>query len=113
MKGIRSRMTKADLANAIYRRHGALSRREATALVDVVLEGIRSGLAAGDPVKIARFGSFYVVRRKPRPGRNPLTGEQVEIPAHAVPVFRPSRQVVTQLNDPSSRPALGEADHGH
>jgi integration host factor subunit alpha len=106
-------MTKADLANAIYRRHGALSRREAAALVDAVLTGIRRGLAAGNAVKISRFGSFHVVRRRPRPGRNPQTGEQVLIPAHVVPVFRPSRQVLNQINDPPPRPAAGKARHGH
>ncbi|HEV8336000.1 MAG TPA: integration host factor subunit alpha [Candidatus Polarisedimenticolia bacterium] len=91
-------MTKADLAHAIYQRHGALSRREATALVETVLERIRQGLSTGRAVKISGFGSFTVVHRKPRPGRNPRTGESVIIPGRVRPVFRPSRQVLLQLN---------------
>jgi nucleoid DNA-binding protein len=106
-------MTKADLADAIYRRHGALSRKEAAALVDTVLGGIRQGLAAGDPVKISGFGSFYVVRRKPRPGRNPRTGQEVRIPGHSAPVFRPSRRVLLQLNHSRARKPAGGAEHGH
>ncbi len=91
-------MTKADLADAIYRRHGALSRREAAALVDFILEGIRRGMASGKPVKITGFGSFSVVRRRPRTGRNPKTGAAVAIPGRTSPVFRPSRQVLLRLN---------------
>ena len=106
-------MTKADLADAIYRRHGALSRREAAALVDVVLEGIRRGLAAGKAVKISGFGSFAVVRRKPRPGRNPRTGEQVLIPGRSSPVFRPSRQVLLQLNHDGWPDREGGEQNGH
>ena len=101
-------MTKADLADAVYRRHGALSRREASELVDVVLGGIRQGLAAGFTVKITGFGSFFIVRRKARTGRNPRTGASVRIPDRATPVFRPSRQIVSARNsDP-----WGQQDEG-
>jgi integration host factor subunit beta len=96
-------MTKADLADAVYRRHGALSRREAVLVVDRILDHIRRGLAAGHPVKISGFGSFLVVRRRARTGRNPRTGQRVSIPDRTAPVFRPSRQVVHQLN---SRPGM-------
>ncbi len=106
-------MTKADLADAVYRRHGALSRREAAALVEVVLGGITRGLAAGQAVKISGFGSFAVVRRKPRPGRNPRTGERVLIPGRARPVFRPSRMVLVQLNEGDGRGPEGGERHGH
>ena len=106
-------MTKAHLTEAIYRRHGAISRREAAALVDLVLSRIRQGLAAGKPVKITGFGSFSVVRRKPRRGRNPRTGEAVVIPGHASPVFRPSRQVLLRLNGGRWTEPEGDARHGH
>ena len=106
-------MTKADLADAVYRRHGALSRREASELVDLVLGGIRRGLAAGFTVKITGFGSFSIVRRKARTGRNPKTGAPVRIPDRAAPVFRPSRQVVSALNaDPWGQQDEGaQSDH--
>ena len=106
-------MTKAHLTEAVYRRHGAISRREAAALVDVVLSRIREGLAAGRPVKITGFGSFSVVHRKPRRGRNPRTGETVLIPGRASPVFRPSRQVLLRLNGDGRIGLREEARDGH
>ena len=106
-------MTKAHLTEAIYRRHGAISRREAAILVDVVLSRIREGLAAGKPVKITGFGSFSVVRRKPRRGRNPRTGESVMIPGRASPVFRPSRQVLLRLNSEGWIGPEGNERDGH
>ena len=106
-------MTKAHLTEAIYRRHGAISRREAAALVDLVLSRIRQGLVAGKPVKITGFGSFSVVRRKPRRGRNPRTGEPVMIPGRVSPVFRPSRQVLLRLNGDRWTEPQGDARHGH
>jgi nucleoid DNA-binding protein len=106
-------MTKADLADAIYRRHGALSRKEATALVDAVLAGISQRLAAGDSVKINGFGSFHVVKRRPRPGRNPRTGEKVLIPGRVAPLFRPSRRILHNLNCQPGSQEKGERGHGH
>jgi len=106
-------MTKVHLTEAIYRRHGSISRREAAVLVDVVLSRIREGLAAGKPVKITGFGSFSVVRRKPRRGRNPRTGEPVMIPGRASPVFRPSRQVLLRLNHDGWMGPEGDAHDGH
>ena len=106
-------MTKADLADAIYKRHGALSRREALALVEQILLGIRKGLVAGKPVKITGFGSFAVVRRRPRSGRNPRTGAVVMIPGRVSPVFRPSRQVLLQLNPEGKRGPKGGTRDGH
>ena len=54
-------MTKADLADAIYRRHGALSRRESIALVDLIFKRIHRGLREGKPVKIAAGLNFMFV----------------------------------------------------
>ncbi len=107
-------MTKAGLADAIYRRHGALSRREAIAVVDVILQEIRKGLASRRPVKISGFGSFSVVRRRSRVGRNPRTGTAVEIPGRSSPVFRPSRKMVFHLNPGGrARPMMTGARGGN
>lgn len=90
--------TKADLADAIYRVHGGLSRREARGLVDVILDRIRAALSSGDPVLISGFGCFRVQPRRPRVGRNPRTGQLVPIRAGRRAVFRPSRLIVKDLN---------------
>lgn len=89
---------RADLADAIYRRHGGLSRREARQIVGVIFGRIRSALAGGSPVLISGFGTFKIMRRRPRLGRNPRTGEPVPIAAARRLIFRPSRLVVGSLN---------------
>jgi nucleoid DNA-binding protein len=90
--------SRADLANAVYRVHGGLSRRESKALVGLIFERIRAALAVGRPVLISGFGTFKVLPRRSRLGRNPRTGQPVPIRAAQRPVFRPSRLMVNGLN---------------
>jgi len=89
---------KADLADAVYRRHGGLSRRESRRVVGLIFDRIRGALAGGRPVLISGFGTFRVRPRRPRLGRNPRTGETVPIVASRRLAFRPSRVVLTDLN---------------
>lgn len=106
-------VTKADLANAVYQRHGALSRRESLDLVEAILTGVQRTLVSGEPVKISGFGSFAVVQRKSRKARNPRTGAPVMIPERRYPLFRPSREIIRRLNHPGSgEPLKTEAKHG-
>ncbi len=81
-------MTKADIARAIYNRHGGLSTREATALVDLILEIIKSRLAQGYKVCLGRVGVMEVVERTSRRGRPPSGGRK---PTTRVLIFRPAR----------------------
>lgn len=94
---------KADLADAVYKIHGGLSRRQARVLVGLIFETIRGTLGGGRPVLISGFGTFKIFARRPRLGRNPRTGQAVPIAATRRLVFRPSRLVVRGLN---SRPPL-------
>ncbi len=100
---------KSDLADAVYQRHGGLSRRESERIVGLIFSRIRSALADGSPVLISGFGSFKVADRRPRMGRNPRTGQPIPIDAARRLVFRPSRLVVVDLN--GSRPR-SRSDHG-
>lgn len=84
-------MTKADLARAVYERHGGLTLTEARRLVDTIFEIVRDRLIAGDHVRIVGFGTLEVIERKPRRGRNPSTGEEIQLESHRALVFRPSR----------------------
>jgi integration host factor subunit alpha len=86
-------MTKADLARAIYERHGGLTNREALRIVDAIFDIIRDRLIAGERVRIVGFGALEVVERKPRRGRNPTTGEKIWLSPHRALVFRPSRSM--------------------
>ncbi len=82
-------LTRADLAEAVFRKIG-LSRTESAYLVESVLEEICSTIAQGEAVKISSFGSFLVRAKNERVGRNPKTGEEVPISPRRVAVFKPS-----------------------
>jgi integration host factor subunit alpha len=84
-------MTKADLARVVYERHGGISNKEASVLVDIILEFIKGGLRQGDRVQISGFGTFLVRDKKQRKGRNPQTGEEMTIEPRKSVVFRPSK----------------------
>ncbi len=84
-------MTKADLARAVYERHGGLTLTEARRLVDTIFDIVRDRLISGENVRIVGFGSLEVIERKPRRGRNPSTGEEIVLESHRSLVFRPSR----------------------
>jgi integration host factor subunit alpha len=86
-------MIKADLAQVVYETHGGISHREACEIVESLLELIKESLAKGENVKLTGFGTFNVIRRKSRNGRNPQTGERLLLPANQYVTFRPSRLV--------------------
>jgi nucleoid DNA-binding protein len=86
-------MTKADLARAIYDRHGGISNQEAQRIVDTIFETIKNRLLTGEEVRIVGFGSLEVVTRRTRRGRNPMTGEDIQLPERRALVFRPSRSM--------------------
>lgn len=83
-------VTKVDIVDAVYRETG-LSKKESMVIVDAVLESLRENLEQGESVMISRFGNFLVRAKVPRRGRNPKTGEEIEITARKVLTFRPSR----------------------
>ena len=84
-------MTKADLAKVVYERHGGISNREASQLVDVILEFIKERLVRGEKVQITGFGTFFIRDKRGRRGRNPQTGKEIAIQPRRAVVFRPSK----------------------
>ena len=91
-------MRKADLAEAAYRRHGGIARKEAVGIVDSILASISRALADNQRVVISGFGSFRIRKAGSRPGRNPQTGEELLIPSRWRVMFRPSEHLVTRVN---------------
>ncbi|MEE9226403.1 MAG: HU family DNA-binding protein [Acidobacteriota bacterium] len=91
-------MRKADLAEAAYRRHGGIARKEAVGIVDTILASISRALADKERVVISGFGSFRIRKTRSRPGRNPQTGEELLIPSRWRVLFRPSEQLVIRVN---------------
>ncbi|HLR14840.1 MAG TPA: HU family DNA-binding protein [Bacillota bacterium] len=80
-------MNKTDLVNAVAET-SELSKKDASKAVDAVFQTIMDSLKSGDKVQIIGFGNFEVRDRSARKGRNPQTGEEIQIPASKVPAFR-------------------------
>lgn len=91
--------TKADLIDAVYKRHGALTKSEAAEVVEAIFSTVKSSLGGGRSVRIRNFGVFEVTERSGRTGVNPASGERMFIPAHTGLSFRPSRNLKAALKD--------------
>ena len=90
-------MVKADIVECVSERIG-IPRRESIEIVEMVLEIIKENLEKGEQVKISGFGNFSVREKRPRRGRNPQTGEEIEITARRVLTFKPSQVLKKTLN---------------
>jgi len=82
-------MTRADLARVIFEKVG-LPKKEAQDIIEIIIDTIKDTLAEGESVKITGFGTFNVRKKTPRRGRNPQTGEDMEITARKVISFKTS-----------------------
>ncbi len=75
-----------------------IPRREAELVVETMLQSMVQALRAGDKVEIRGFGRFDTRQRPGRMGRNPMSGQAVEVPAKRIPFFKPSKQVRKLIN---------------
>ena len=91
-------MTKADLVEEVSR-VTELTRKDSEVIVDTLFESVIKALKNGDKLEVRGFGSFRVRQRNARVGRNPKTGEKVEVPAKRVPYFKPSKELKDLIND--------------
>ncbi|MCL6598421.1 HU family DNA-binding protein [Alicyclobacillus macrosporangiidus] len=80
-------MNKADLIQAVADRTG-MTKKDATQAVEAVFNAISEALARGEKVQLVGFGNFEIRERAARKGRNPQTGEVIDIAASKVPAFR-------------------------
>jgi DNA-binding protein HU-beta len=83
-------MTKQDLIVKVAQKSG-LSKKDVATALDAALDSISEALAAGEKVTLVGFGAFEIRERAARTGRNPQTGETIEIPAGKVPAFKPGK----------------------
>ncbi len=90
-------MTKADIVNSLYEKLG-LSKKETANIVEVVLETVKDNLEKGQKIKIAGFGNFIVRQKTSRKGRNPKTGDEIEISRRKVVTFKPSQLLRKAVN---------------
>jgi len=91
-------MTKADIIESVYEKVG-FSKKEAAELVELVFDTLKETLERGDKVKISGFGNFQPRYKRARPGRNPQSGQPIEITARRVVKFVPSQVLKADLND--------------
>lgn len=97
-------MTKADLIEAVYEKIG-MSKKESAELVEMIFDAMKNTLSKGEKIKISGFGNFVIREKRARMGRNPQTGQSMEISARRVLTFRPSQVLKSDLNK-------GSADSG-
>lgn len=90
-------MTKAEIIEEIYEKVG-FSKKESAEIVELVFDTMKTTLEKGEKIKISGFGNFVVRQKRPRIGRNPQTGEEIEISARRVLTFRPSQVLKASLN---------------
>jgi integration host factor subunit beta len=90
-------MTKADLIEQISQ-IAELTRKDSEVVVETIFESIVHALRSGDKIEIRGFGSFKTRQRKSRIGRNPKTGDRVEVPAKKIPFFKPSKELKDVVN---------------
>ena len=101
-------MTKAELVEEVARA-AELTKKDSEVIVDEVFKNIIQALNRGEKIELRGFGSFRVRQRDARRGRNPKTGEPVDIPAKSVPYFKPGKELKELIND-GAPGAADEAD---
>ncbi|AJF06462.1 integration host factor subunit alpha [Geoalkalibacter subterraneus] len=91
-------MTKADLIESVYLKTG-FSKKESAEIVELVFDLIKTTLEKGEKIKIAGFGNFVVKEKDSRRGRNPQTGDEIEISSRRILTFKPSQVLKGAIND--------------
>ena len=102
-------MTKAELVEEVARA-AELNKRDAEVIVETVFGSIIDALHKGEKVELRGFGSFRTRERGPRRGRNPKTGEPVDVPAKRVPYFKPGKDLKEYSTESPADAAAKAAD---
>jgi integration host factor subunit beta len=105
-------LTKADLIEEVLR-ISELPRKESETIVETIFESIIEALQKGDKIEIRGFGSFRTRQRRGRVGRNPKTGEKVEVPAKKIPFFKPSKELKEFVNTSGDGASAAGGDGAH
>ena len=90
-------MNKNDLVGVVADK-ATITKAQAAEAVDAVFEAITAALKGGDEVRLVGFGTFAVKDRAARSGRNPQTGQPIEIPAAKIPTFKPGKALKDAVN---------------
>jgi integration host factor subunit beta len=110
-------MTKAELVEEVSR-VSDLTKKHSEVIVETVFKSIIDALHRGEKIELRGFGSFRLRQREPRKGRNPKTGDKVDVPPKKVPYFKPGKELkdlINRMPDPSAQPVFapgGSANPG-
>jgi integration host factor subunit beta len=102
-------MIKSELVLRIAEQNPHLYQRDVENIVNAILDTIVDALARGDRVELRGFGAFSVKKRDARVGRNPRTGETVDVSEKVIPVFKTGKEMRTRLNLNVDPVAIGSA----
>ncbi len=91
-------MIRSELLKKLENENPDLKAEEVEKIVDTFFNQIIERLASGGRVELRGFGAFSTRERAPRKGRNPRTGESVDVPAKRAPYFKPGKEVRQRLN---------------
>lgn len=92
-------MTRSELVDRLHSRVPTLTHDDTKSVVDVILQAVTSSLVSDSRVEIRGFGSFSLNFRQPRVGRNPKSGEKVQVPGKYVPYFKAGKEMREGVND--------------
>lgn len=104
-------MTKAELVDEVAR-VVQLTKKQAETIVNIVFDSIVDSLRAGQKIELRGFGSFRLRSRKSRTGRNPKTGEKVEVPSKKIPYFKPGKELKELINKAMAEAEAAEGAEG-
>lgn len=96
-------MTKSELIDILAHKQAQLAYKDVELAVKTMLEHMAQALANGERIEIRGFGSFSLHYRPPRVGRNPKTGDSVELSAKHVPHFKPGKELRERVNESMQR----------
>ena len=102
-------MTKAELVDEVAR-VVQLTKKQAETIVNIVFDSIVDSLRAGQKIELRGFGSFRLRSRKSRTGRNPKTGEKVEVPSKKIPYFKPGKELKELINKVMAEAAAADEE---
>ena len=91
-------MTKAQIIEKVSEQVSLLTKRQAEIVVNTMFNSVRDSLHRGDKTEIRGFGSFRLLSRRMKEGRNPKTGATVSVPAKKVPFFKAGKELKELLN---------------
>ena len=110
-------MTKAELVEEVAR-VSDLTKKHSEVIVNTVFESIVEALRKDEKIELRGFGSFRIRQRRSRQGRNPKTGDKVDVPAKRIPYFKPGKELKELINttsgpgDSAPVPALSSGAEG-